>query len=104
MSQSAESHLLPVFARADVAFDRGEGCWLIATSGDRYLDFGSGVAVNGLGHCHPHLVATMTAQMSKLWHVSNLYKIPEGERRRSRLSRATLSGGAVLPNSGSGAA
>ena len=72
MSQSAESHLLPVFARADVAFDRGEGCWLIATNGDRYLDFGSGVAVNGLGHCHPHLVAAMTAQLSKVWHVSNL--------------------------------
>src|SRR5947209_5005758 len=100
MSQSAESHLLPVFARADVAFERGEGCWLIATSGDRYLDFGSGVAVNGLGHCHPHLVAAMTAQMAKLWHVSNLYKIPEGERLATRLCEASFADVAFFANSG----
>jgi acetylornithine/N-succinyldiaminopimelate aminotransferase len=60
MNQTAkphlDSHMLPVFARADVAFERGEGPWLIATNGDRYLDFTSGVAVNALGHAHPHLV------------------------------------------------
>ena len=100
MSQSAESHLLPVFARADVAFDRGEGCWLIATNGDRYLDFGSGVAVNGLGHCHPHLVAAMTAQLSKVWHVSNLYKIPDGERLATRLCDASFADVAFFANSG----
>jgi acetylornithine/N-succinyldiaminopimelate aminotransferase len=100
MSQSAESHLLPVFARADVAFDRGEGCWLIATNGDRYLDFGSGVAVNGLGHCHPHLVAAMTAQLSKVWHVSNLYKIPDGERLATRLCEASFADVAFFANSG----
>jgi len=100
MSQSAESHLLPVFARADVAFDRGEGCWLVATNGDRYLDFGSGVAVNGLGHCHPHLVAAMTAQMSKVWHVSNLYKIPDGERLATRLCEASFADVAFFANSG----
>jgi len=100
MSQSAESHLLPVFARADVAFERGEGCWLIATNGDRYLDFGSGVAVNGLGHCHPHLVAAMTAQLSKVWHVSNLYKIPDGERLATRLCEASFADVAFFANSG----
>ena len=100
MSQSAESHLLPVFARADVAFDRGEGCWLIATNGDRYLDFGSGVAVNGLGHCHPHLVAAMTAQLSKVWHVSNLYKIPDGERLATRLCEASFADVCFFANSG----
>jgi acetylornithine/N-succinyldiaminopimelate aminotransferase len=100
MSQSAESHLLPVFARADVAFDRGEGCWLIATNGDRYLDFGSGVAVNGLGHAHPHLVAAMTAQLSRLWHVSNLYKIPDGERLATRLCEASFADVVFFANSG----
>jgi acetylornithine/N-succinyldiaminopimelate aminotransferase len=100
MSQSAESHLLPVFARADVAFDSGEGCWLIATNGDRYLDFGSGVAVNGLGHCHPHLVAAMTAQLSKVWHVSNLYKIPDGERLATRLCEASFADVVFFANSG----
>ena len=100
MSQSAESHLLPVFARADVAFERGEGCWLIATNGDRYLDFGSGVAVNGLGHCHPHLVAAMTAQLSKVWHVSNLYKIPDGERLATRLCEASFADVVFFANSG----
>ncbi len=100
MSHSAESHLLPVFARADVAFDRGEGCWLIATNGDRYLDFGSGVAVNGLGHCHPHLVAAMTAQLSKVWHVSNLYKIPDGERLATRLCEASFADVVFFANSG----
>src|SRR5258708_20840926 len=100
MSQSAESHLLPVFARADVAFERGEGCWLIATNGDRYLDFGSGVAVNGLGHCHPHLVEAMTAQLSKVWHVSNLYKIPDGERLATRLCEASFADVVFFANSG----
>ncbi len=100
MSHSAESHLLPVFARADVAFERGEGCWLIATNGDRYLDFGSGVAVNGLGHCHPHLVAAMTAQLSKVWHVSNLYKIPDGERLATRLCEASFADVVFFANSG----
>ena len=80
MTNSATSHLLPVFARADLGFERGEGAWLIATNGERYLDFTSGVAVNALGHCHPHLVEAITAQAQKVWHVSNLYRIPEGER------------------------
>ena len=81
MSQSAStSHLLPVFARADVAFERGEGVWLYGTDGERYLDFTSGVAVNALGHCHPHLVAVLQQQATRLWHMSNLFKSPDGEK------------------------
>jgi acetylornithine/N-succinyldiaminopimelate aminotransferase len=100
MSQISQSHLLPVFARADVAFERGEGVWLISTTGDRYLDFGSGVAVNGLGHCHPHLVKAMTEQLSKVWHVSNLYKMPDGERLAERLCKASFADVAFFANSG----
>jgi len=104
MSQSAkpqvESHMLPVFARVDVAFERGEGPWLIATNGDRYLDFTSGVAVNALGHAHPHLVAALQEQAAKLWHVSNLFRIPEGERLAARLCEASFADVAFFCNSG----
>ena len=54
------SHILPTYARIDLAFERGEGAWLIATNGDRYLDFAFGIAVNALGHAHPRLVAALT--------------------------------------------
>ena len=84
------SHLLPTYARVDLAFERGEGAWLIATNGERYLDFASGIAVNALGHAHPHLVAALTEQAEKLWHVSNLYRIPEGERLAERLCAASF--------------
>lgn len=84
MSQTT-THMLPVFARADLAFERGEGPWLIATNGDRYLDFTSGVAVNALGHAHPHLVQAVQAQAAKLWHVSNLFRVAEGETLAKRL-------------------
>lgn len=100
MSQISQSHLLPVFARADIAFERGEGVWLIATDGERYLDFGSGVAVNGLGHAHPHLVKAMTEQLGKVWHVSNLYKMPDGERLAERLCQASFADVVFFANSG----
>lgn len=104
MSQSAtpqvESHMLPVFARVDVAFERGEGPWLIATNGERYLDFTSGVAVNALGHAHPHLVAALQEQAAKLWHVSNLFRIPEGERLAARLCEASFADVVFFCNSG----
>ena len=100
MSKSATSHLLPVFARVDLAFERGEGAWLVATNGDRYLDFTSGVAVNALGHCHPHLVAALQEQAAKVWHVSNLYKSPDGERLAARLCEASFADFAFFANSG----
>src|SRR5215813_13575194 len=85
MTNSAASHLLPVFARVDLAFERGEGCYLVATNGERYLDFTSGVAVNALGHAHPALVAALQEQATKLWHMSNLFRSPDGERLAARL-------------------
>jgi acetylornithine/N-succinyldiaminopimelate aminotransferase len=94
------SHLLPTYARVDLAFERGEGAWLTATNGERYLDFTSGIAVNALGHAHPHLVQALTEQAGKLWHVSNLYRIPEGERLAERLCEATFADVVFFTNSG----
>jgi acetylornithine/N-succinyldiaminopimelate aminotransferase len=94
------SHLLPAYARANLAFERGEGAWLITVEGERYLDFTSGVAVNALGHAHPRLVEALGAQAQKLWHVSNLFRIPEGERLAERLCAATFADLVFFGNSG----
>jgi acetylornithine/N-succinyldiaminopimelate aminotransferase len=94
------SHLMPTFARVHLAFERGEGVWLYATNGERYLDFTSGVAVNALGHAHPHLVAALSEQAHKLWHVSNLYEIPEDERAAQRLCEASFADVVFFCNSG----
>src|ERR1700726_4850364 len=94
------SHLMPTFARVNLAFERGEGVWLTATNGERYLDFTSGVAVNALGHAHPHLVAALTEQAQKVWHVSNLYEIPEDERAAKRLCEASFADVVFFCNSG----
>jgi acetylornithine/N-succinyldiaminopimelate aminotransferase len=91
---------MPTFARVNLAFERGEGVWLTATNGERYLDFTSGVAVNALGHAHPHLVAALTDQAQKLWHVSNLYEIPESERVAQRLCAASFADFVFFCNSG----
>jgi len=88
------------FARVHLAFERGEGVWLIATDGERYLDFTSGVAVNALGHAHPHLVAALAEQSQKLWHVSNLYEIPESARAAERLCAASFADVVFFCNSG----
>jgi acetylornithine/N-succinyldiaminopimelate aminotransferase len=100
MNGSATSHLLPTYARVNLAFERGEGAWLTATDGTRYLDFTSGVAVNALGHAHPALVAAITAQAQKLWHVSNLYRIPEAEQLAARLCEASFAELVFFCNSG----
>jgi acetylornithine/N-succinyldiaminopimelate aminotransferase len=92
--------LLPTYARADVAFERGEGPWLYTQDGEQYLDFGAGIAVNALGHAHPHLVAALTAQAQKLWHTSNLFRMPDGERLASRLCEATFADKVFFTNSG----
>jgi len=94
------SALLPTYARAPIAFERGEGAWLEARGGERYLDFGAGIAVNALGHAHPHLVEALTSQAQKLWHTSNLFEIPEGERLGRRLVDATFADVAFFANSG----
>src|SRR5438477_7908004 len=100
MSAGATSHLLPTYARIDLAFERGEGAWLVAQNGDRYLDFTSGVAVNALGHAHPHLVEAIREQAGKLCHVSNLYRIPEAERLAERLCAVSFADVAFFANSG----
>src|SRR5205807_4532348 len=100
MSSAQTSHLLPTYARVDLAFERGEGAWLIATNGDRYLDFTSGVAVNALGHCHPYLVKALQEQATKLWHMSNLFKSPDGEKLASRLCEQSFADLVFFCNSG----
>ncbi|MGA2793588.1 MAG: aspartate aminotransferase family protein [Roseiarcus sp.] len=94
------SAILPVYARADLAFERGDGCWLTSTEGEHYLDFGSGIAVAALGYSHPHLVEALASQGAKIWHTSNLYQIPEGERLARRLTEATFADLAFFANSG----
>lgn len=94
------SHLLPTYGRAHLAFERGEGPWLFSTDGERYLDFTAGVAVNALGHAHPGLVAALTAQAHKLWHVSNVFEIPEAERLAARLCAHTFADLVFFCNSG----
>jgi acetylornithine/N-succinyldiaminopimelate aminotransferase len=94
------SSILPVYARAPLAFEKGEGAWLVTADGRRYLDFGSGIAVNALGHSHPHLVGALTEQASKLWHISNLYQNPLGEKLAARLTEATFADVVFFTNSG----
>ena len=94
------SHLLPTYPRVDLAFERGEGAWLIAADGERYLDFTSGVAVNALGHAHPKVVAAIAEQAKKVIHVSNLFRIPEGERLADRLCKASFADTVFFANSG----
>jgi acetylornithine/N-succinyldiaminopimelate aminotransferase len=92
--------VLPTYAREDLAFLRGEGPWLFAEDGTRYLDFAGGIAVNALGHAHPALVTALTEQASKLWHTSNLYRVPEQERLARRLVDATFADTVFFGNSG----
>jgi acetylornithine/N-succinyldiaminopimelate aminotransferase len=94
------SALMPTYDRFDIAFARGRGAWLDASDGRRFLDFGAGIAVSGLGHCHPHLVATLREQAGKLWHCSNLYRIPDQERLAERLCAASFADAAFFCNSG----
>jgi acetylornithine/N-succinyldiaminopimelate aminotransferase len=94
------SALYNTFARAPLAFERGEGTWLITVDGERYLDFAGGIAVNSLGHSHPHLVQALTDQAGKLWHTSNLYEVPQQERLAERLAAATFADRVFFTNSG----
>jgi acetylornithine/N-succinyldiaminopimelate aminotransferase len=89
-----------VYSRGDLAFERGEGVRLYSTTGEVYLDCVAGIAVNGLGHCHPRLVQTVSDQARKLWHVSNIYKIPEQEALADRLCAATFADQVFFTNSG----
>ena len=92
--------VLPTYNRAPLSFVKGEGAWLIEADGRRFLDLGSGIAVNALGHANPELVATLTEQAQKLWHVSNVYKIPEQEKLAEMLTDKTFADTVFFTNSG----
>jgi acetylornithine/N-succinyldiaminopimelate aminotransferase len=92
--------LMPTYNRADLAFARGEGCWLWTEDGRRYLDFGSGIATSSLGHDNPHLVAAIAEQAARVIHVSNLYRVPQAERLAARFVAATFADSVFFCNSG----
>jgi acetylornithine/N-succinyldiaminopimelate aminotransferase len=92
--------VMGTYARRDVVFERGEGSWLVTEKGERYLDFGAGVAVNALGHAHPRLVAALVEQAKNLWHTSNLYRVGGQERLAERLVAATFADTVFFCNSG----
>ena len=92
--------VLPTYARQDLVFTQGCGSWLTASNGERYLDFASGIAVNALGHAHPHLVAALREQAGLLWHTSNLYRVAGQERLAERLVAATFADRVFFCNSG----
>jgi acetylornithine/N-succinyldiaminopimelate aminotransferase len=96
----AEAALFDTFTRAPLRFERGEGVWLVTERGERYLDFGSGVAVNALGHAHPHLVDALKSQAEKVWHVSNLYEVPGQEMLSRRLADNSFADKVFFTNSG----
>lgn len=94
------SALMPTYAPADLAFEKGEGVYLYTADGRRFLDFCAGIAVNCMGHAHPHLVSALKAQADKVWHVSNLYKIPGQEVLAERLAAASFADRVFFCNSG----
>ncbi len=92
--------VLPTYARAPIAFERGEGTRVYTADGQEYLDFGAGVAVTSCGHAHPHLVEALTGQARKIWHTSNLYQMPGQEKLARRLTEATFADTVFFTNSG----
>lgn len=100
MSAVPDHHMMLTPARADLTFERGKGAWLYERDGRRFLDFGSGVAVNSLGHANPVLADVLSAQAHKLWHVSNIYRIAEGEALADRLCALSFADRVFFTNSG----
>jgi len=96
--------VLPTYNRAPLAFTKGEGSWLLAEDGQRYLDLGAGIAVNALGHAHPELIQALTDQAAKVWHVSNVYTIPEQQQLADMLVDRTFADTVFFTNSGTEAA
>lgn len=95
-----QSSLFATYARADLKFVKGEGAWLTTQDNRRFLDFAAGIAVNSLGHAHPHLVAALKDQAENLWHVSNLYDIPGQQKLGDRLCAASFADKVFFTNSG----
>ena len=94
------SSVLGTYARKDISFIKGKGCYLYTEKGEKYLDFVQGIATNILGHCHEELVKTIKIQSEKLWHVSNAFVIPEQERLAKRLTDNTFADFVCFQNSG----
>ena len=94
------SSVLGTYARKNISFSKGKGCYLYDLKGEQYLDFVSGIAVNSLGHCHKHLVKIIQDQSQKLWHVSNAFIIPEQEKLAKRLTDYTFADFVSFQNSG----
>jgi len=93
-------HVMPTYRRTDLRFDRGEGSWLVTENNERYLDFGSGIAVTTLGHNHPALIDALEKQAHKLWHVSNIYNIPAQEKLADTLCAQSFADHVFFCNSG----
>ena len=94
------SALAKNYNRRKIAFKKGKGSFLYSTNGKKYLDFVQGIAVNSLGHAHPKLVKTINNQSKKLWHVSNAFIIPEGEKLAKKLAKKTFADYVMFQNSG----
>ena len=94
------SALAKNYNRRNIAFRRGKGSFLYATNGKKYLDFMQGIAVNSLGHANPHLIRAINNQVKKVWHVSNAFIIPEGEKLAKRLTQKTFADNVIFQNSG----
>ena len=94
------SYLTKNYNRKKISFKRGKGSFLYSVDGKKYLDFVQGIAVNSLGHTHPKLVKTINAQSKKLWHVSNAFVIPEGEKLAKKLAKKTFADYVMFQNSG----
>ncbi len=92
--------VLPTYSRAPLSFVKGEGSWLIEADGRRFLDLGAGIAVNCLGHAHPALVDALTTQANAVWHVSNLYNIPQQQALADKLVETSFADTVFFTNSG----
>ena len=94
------SSLAKNYNRKKIAFTKGKGSFLYSINGKKYLDFVQGIAVNSLGHANPYLIKALTNQAKKVWHVSNAFQIPEGERLAKRLTQKTFADYVIFQNSG----
>src|ERR1700684_4571500 len=92
--------LMPTYNRADLAFERGDGAWLYAADGRRFLDFGGGIATSSLGHGNQHLVQAIAEQPARVIHTSNLYRVPQAERLAARLVEHSFADSVFFANSG----
>ena len=100
MKKNSTSYIMPTYGDRDLTFERGRGCYVFTPSGEKYLDFAGGIAVNSLGHCHPKLVSVLKKQSEKLWHTSNLYKNKNQELYAKELCENTFANRVFFTNSG----